>query len=131
MLKTLIITIAIFIVFETANRIVYTNLVGIVGVKRRNKKIYTTFSIIALIRYLREGKEEFFKDCEKFFNNLDENVLYTTETHSLFLKEIKKRCSYIEYEKTRKKRMILAKLLIGNTNKLFRKTQHFHIKFKK
>ncbi len=112
------------------SKMLYCKRQGVVVLRRKTNWIYTSFSISAFIRYKKKGTEEFKNDCEKFFNALEKGKIYTTETHGLILKAIKKKDVELVYEKTKKKRMFTTKLIIGNTNKMFAKYQYYKVCFK-
>ena len=112
------------------SKILYCKRQGVVVLSRKTNWKYTSFSTSAFIRYRKNGVQEFKNDCEKFFNTLEKDKIYTTSTHSLILKEIKKKDIELMYEKTKKKRMFTTKLMIGNTNKLLAKHQYYKVCFK-
>lgn len=120
----------LILVSTILSKVLYCKRQGVVVLRRKTNWIYTSFSISALIRYKKNGVEEFKNDCEKFFNTLEKEKIYTTCTHSLILKEIKKKDIELMYEKTRKKRMFTTKLMIGNTKKMFIKHQYYKVCFK-
>lgn len=124
---------SVTLIMKIFNRLYSKKIIGVVALKRDDKTIVTIFSVIALIRYIKNGfDEEFKKDCKKFLKLLDGGKTYYTETHSLILKELKLQLGEenVTYTKVKKRRMILSKLSIGNTKKLWRKYQYYKVTFK-
>ncbi|MBU3146896.1 hypothetical protein [Clostridium sp. CF012] len=127
----LVLWLTYLIMSKVVNPILFSKKNGVVVLGRKDNTVYTTISIKALIRYYKKGRyEEFRKDCEDFFNSLEKDKVYITHTHILILKEIEKRTEHIIYAKTKKKRMVLVKLIIGSTKNLFRKNQYYKVCFK-
>ncbi|WP_040209896.1 hypothetical protein [Clostridium polynesiense] len=131
MTSLLILLLSWFITIHLLKVMLYYNRVGVIAIRRKSNTIYTIISLVTLIRYYKSNKIEAFKsDCKIFFRKLDKGKIYNTNTHMLILKEIKKCSSEVIYEKTKKKRMILEKLIIGNTKGLLKKHQYYKVYFK-
>lgn len=119
----------VFIAVKITNKVLFTKRVGVIVLRRRTNKIYTSFSIKALKRYIKMGTDEFKKDCSKFFDELETGKIYATDTHSLILHELKRKNVDILYEKIKKKRVITTQLMIGNKKKLFKKRDYYKVYF--
>jgi hypothetical protein len=119
-----------YIIIKIIKKISYSKQTGAVVLGRRNNTIYTAPTLKGIIRYIKNGEDEFKKDCKEFFDNLEKEKIYITDSHLLILKEIKKRDTDVIYAKTKKRRMILVKLIIGNRKRLFQETQYYKICFK-
>lgn len=131
-MRDVVIYIVLFIILhKILNCIFYKKRVGVLVLTRRKEWIYTSFSLRALIRYIIKGKNEFKNDCEKFFDELEKNIIYTTESHALILRNLEKKNTNVIYSKEKPKRMILTKLMIGNTKKIFKKQPYYKICFQK
>ncbi|MEG2848555.1 MAG: hypothetical protein RR904_07355 [Bacilli bacterium] len=114
---------------ELVNMIMFSKRINAIGLKSYSNTICMFLSTVGIYRYLVKSSN-FETDCKNFLNLLEKDTVYTTETHSMFVRYIEENHHIITKVKKRKKTLLLPKLFILNTNKLLKKYQLYKIEFK-